>query len=170
MYLCLFFRLPVWAELIPVHHMYFFTGLDAVGSFTPNSPVSATQQSFRPTPTVLQGHTTSNIQSSCPSVLQGCPSAIHLPPPSLRGPWPAAEGEGPLKAQMKYRSLELIDSHKKEMEPRVTAESCWGVTVCLHCFALVERIISSDNLQATVSNGAAFVMMKMREGSSVLSF
>lgn len=72
MYLCLFFRLsgfqckPNSLSTSPMYLSLDPAGIDAVGSLTPNTPVSITQHYFSPTPTVLQGHTTSNIQSSCP--------------------------------------------------------------------------------------------------------
>lgn len=52
---------------------------------------------------------TFNIPPPLTAFLQG----IHLPFRLYRGAWPADEGYWPLKAIMIYRSLELIDSHKK---------------------------------------------------------
>ena len=144
--MCLFFRaLTVQTHSCTSNPSLDPTGTDGVCSFTQKTPLGTTQQSFSSTPTVLQRRTSSNIQSSCPSTAFSPPrppisrpSAIHLPPPSFRAPWPAAEGVNLSRLRRNTQgSVELMNSHKKEMELRVTAVTWGGVTVGLHCFTLV---------------------------------
>lgn len=144
--------------------------IDAVCSSNPCTPFSTTQQSVSPTPPLIQRHTTGNIQSSCPSTAFSPPRppvspSIYLIRPAGH-PDPQLKESHPSGLWWNTRgSLELIDSHKKEMELRVTAGRWWGVTVALQCFTLVTHFRWSASSFCHVC-----LPLKIRVGSSGFPF